>query len=236
MKFLIWNERGLGQASRKSVARAYTSKLSPSILDLIETKLPDPNLQLVRCVWGKRPCQWISMPVIGASGGIWVVWDPSDLTLNNYHIGNFSWKFTAVYRPNSSSLRQSSWTELDHISSLPHPIWCLGGNFNVTRWSYERNTSSSIFQEKRDFSDFISRNDLLDIPLKGCQFTWSNHSSSPTLSKLDMFLTSIDWDEKFLKTTSQALPKPASDHCPILLDTNAIHKGPSPFRFELHWL
>ncbi|KAL4190933.1 hypothetical protein AMTRI_Chr07g78330 [Amborella trichopoda] len=88
----------------------------------------------------------------------------------------------------------------------------------------------------RDFSDFISRNEMLDIPLHGCQFTLSNHSSNPTLSKLDRFLTSVDWDEKFLKTTSLALPKLASDHCPILLDTNAILRGPYPFRFEHHWL
>ncbi|KAL4181499.1 hypothetical protein AMTRI_Chr12g237630 [Amborella trichopoda] len=88
----------------------------------------------------------------------------------------------------------------------------------------------------RDFSDFISRNELLDVPLQGSKFTWSNHSSNPTLSKLDRLLTSVDWDEKFPKTTSLALPKPASSHSPILLDTNAIPRGPCPFRFELHWL
>ncbi|KAL4189345.1 hypothetical protein AMTRI_Chr08g165000 [Amborella trichopoda] len=138
--------------------------------------------------------------------------------------------------PKSSSLGPSLRSELDRMSSLTHPVWCLGGDFNVTRWSFGRNTSSLFTQEMRDFSDFISRNELLDIPLQGSKFTWSNHSSNPTLSKLDRFLTSVDWDEKIPKTTSLTLPKPTSDHCPILLDTNAIPKGPCPFRFELHWL
>ena len=32
------------------------------------------------------------------------------------------------------------------------------------------------------------------------------------------------------------LPRPVSDHCPILLDSNGVRTGPSPFRFEVMWL
>lgn len=32
------------------------------------------------------------------------------------------------------------------------------------------------------------------------------------------------------------LPKPMSDHCPILLDSQCERWGPAPFRFELMWL
>ena len=32
------------------------------------------------------------------------------------------------------------------------------------------------------------------------------------------------------------LPRPISDHCPILLDNNGVRTGPSPFLFELMWL
>ncbi|KAL4205544.1 hypothetical protein AMTRI_Chr01g115140 [Amborella trichopoda] len=245
MKVLIWNVSGLGQSSRKSVVRAFTSKLSPTILALLKTKLLAPNHQLIRRVWGSRPYHWISLPADGASGGIWVVWHPFDLSLINHFIGSFSvtlllsnisdgvqWKFSAVYGPNSCFLMQRFWLELDHISSLPHLVWCVGGDFNVTRWSYERNTSTSISPEMRDFSDFISRNDLLDIPLQSCQYTWSSHSPNPTLCKLDRFLISMEWEEKFSRTLSQALPKPASDHCPILLDTKAINRRlPSVLNF-----
>ncbi|KAL4187460.1 hypothetical protein AMTRI_Chr09g19110 [Amborella trichopoda] len=232
MKILIWNVRGLGQSSKKSVVKDLTSKLCPTVLALLETKLPKPNLQLIRQVWGRRPSQWVSLPANGASGGIGVVWDPSDFTLNSSFIGEFSvtillssisdgvpWKFPAVYGPTSPTLRCILWSELGHVVSLAYPIWCLGGDFNVIRW---------------DFSDFISRTELLDIPLQGYCFTWSNHATNPTLSKLDSL--SLNWEEYFSRSSSLALPKPTSDHCPILLDTIVVQRGPMPFRFDLHWL
>ncbi|KAL4179989.1 hypothetical protein AMTRI_Chr13g122930 [Amborella trichopoda] len=228
MKFLVWNIRGLRQSSKKSIVKDLTSKLCPSILALLETKLPEPNLQLIR---------------IGASGGIWMVWDPSEVTLHSYFIGLFfvtvllscisdgtPLKFTAVYGPTTSSLRSRLWSELGHVASLSHPIWCLGGDFNVTRWSHEQNFSNSISPEMRDFSNFISRIELLDIPLQGSWFTWSNHASNPTLSKLDRFLLSLEWEDVFPRSSSLVLPKPTSDHCPILHDTAAIRRGPRPLQ------
>ncbi|KAL4184342.1 hypothetical protein AMTRI_Chr10g540 [Amborella trichopoda] len=87
-----------------------------------------------------------------------------------------------------------------------------------------------------EFSDFITNNDLLDIPLQGNRFTWSSHSSQPILSKLDRFLFSLEWEENFPGSHSLTLPKPISDHCPILLSTLAVARGPKPFRFELAWM
>ena len=36
--------------------------------------------------------------------------------------------------------------------------------------------------------------------------------------------------------TQSTLPRPISDHFPILLDGGGIGLGPSPFRFESMWL
>ncbi|KAL4191825.1 hypothetical protein AMTRI_Chr06g190990 [Amborella trichopoda] len=249
MNILTWNIRGLGQSFKWEAAKDMTAKHLTSILALIETKQPDPTLQLIRHVWGRRPWQWASLPVAGALGGIWVVWNPSDHLLLLSHIGEYSvivllshisngfpWKFSGIYGPNSTSLRALLWAELDFIASLPHSAWYLGGDFNITRWSHERNSNSIISQGMMDFSDFISRNELLEIPLQGNRFTWSNHSSQPSLSKLDRLLLSSNWEEQFPGTHALAIPKPTSDHCPILLDTLAVRRGLKPFRFELAWL
>ncbi|KAL4183782.1 hypothetical protein AMTRI_Chr11g99990 [Amborella trichopoda] len=226
MKLQIWNVRGLGQSSKKDGVKDLTSKLSPTVLALLETKPPERSLQLIRYVWGRRPCQWVSLPANGASGGIWVVWDPSDHTLNSSFIGEFlvtlllscisdgvPWKFSAVMAQTHPPSRTRLWAELEH-----------------------RNSSTSISQDMRDFSDFISRNELLDIPLQGCRYTWSNHTTKPTLSKLDRFLLSVNWEECFPRSLSMVLPKPTSDHYPIMLDTIAVKWGLRPFKFELHWL
>ncbi|KAL4198521.1 hypothetical protein AMTRI_Chr03g46300 [Amborella trichopoda] len=201
MKLLVWNVRGLGQPSTKEVVKDLTFKHSSAVLALIETKQPEPDCQLISQVWGRRPSQWVSLAANGASGGIGIVWNPSDHFLNSSHIGDFSvtvllasisdglpWKFTTIYGPNSPTLRNRLWSELELVASLPHPIWCLGGDLI----SHERNSSTSISQGMRDFSDFISRNELLDIPLQGSRYTWSNHATNPTLSKLDRFLFSLN--------------------------------------------
>ena len=56
------------------------------------------------------------------------------------------------------------------------------------------------------------------------------------MSRLDRFLVSADWESKFSKAVQSTLPRPMSDHCPILLDSEGIKPGPRLFRFEIMWL
>ena len=53
---------------------------------------------------------------------------------------------------------------------------------------------------------------------------------------LDRFLVTVDWESHCNKVTQRCLPRPVSDHFPILLDSEGGRMGPSPFRFELMWL
>ncbi|KAL4183554.1 hypothetical protein AMTRI_Chr11g155680 [Amborella trichopoda] len=249
MIIISWNIRSLGQASKQKAVRDLCAKFKPSILTLLETKRPEPDLLSVIRVWARSPCQWISRPALGASGGIWVVWNPTEHSLISYHIGDFTvtvllsrnsdnleWKFTSVYGPKWSSLRPRLWEELDDIAFLPHPIWCLGGDFNITRWSFERNSSNTISKSMIEFSDLISKHELIEIPLIGNQFTWSDHGAQPTQSTLDRFLVSPSWEESLTGSYALTLPIPTSDHCLILLNTQPVPRGPKPFWFELAWI
>ena len=60
----------------------------------------------------------------------------------------------------------------------------------------------------------------------------NNHS----MSRLDRFLITADWECQFNNVVQSILLRPVSDHCPILLDSEGIRSGPSPFRFEIMWL
>ena len=51
-----------------------------------------------------------------------------------------------------------------------------------------------------------------------------------------VFIVSNDWESYFSGVTQSSLPRPISDHCPILLDAGGIRKVPIPFRFEVMWL
>ena len=84
--------------------------------------------------------------------------------------------------------------------------------------------------------DWINSHSLVDLQMGGVSFTWSNHQSNPAMSKLDRFLVSTDCLETYSEVTQIALPKPVSDHCPVLINLDCERWGPSSFRFELMWL
>ena len=51
-----------------------------------------------------------------------------------------------------------------------------------------------------------------------------------------MIESSNEWECTFPQSRQEALPRWASDHNPISLDTNPFKWGPTPFRFENMWL
>jgi exonuclease III len=95
---------------------------------------------------------------------------------------------------------------------------------------------SSFNYAMHEFSDFISECGLMDIPMEGRLFTWSNNRETSASSRIDRFLFSPDWADHFGLVTQQRLPRLLSDHYPILLDCGRIIGGKSPFRFENMWL
>lgn len=67
----------------------------------------------------------------------------------------------------------------------------------------------------RAFSDWIGIQNLVDLPLGGAKYTWSNRQESSVMSRLDRFLVSIEWIDLFPHCIQVALARPTSDHCPI---------------------
>ena len=74
--------------------------------------------------------------------------------------------------------------------------------------------------------------------MTGRKYTWSNYAEVPTYKKLDRILVTIDWEQKFLLASVQALTREISDHTPLLLDRGEpSHRGNARnFKFELGWL
>jgi len=85
------------------------------------------------------------------------------------------------------------------------------------------------------FNDTIGHLGLVELPLKGRAFTWSNMQANPLLEQLDWFFTSVNWTASFSNTQVVPLAKITSDHipCNVVIDTK-IPKA-SIFRFESFW-
>ena len=111
--------------------------------------------------------------------------------------------------------------------------WCLGGDFNVIRFPSKRLGAGRFSRCMYDFSDFISLHGLMDNPLEGGLFTWSNSTSA---SRIDRFLFSPALVEYFSHFSQKRLPRVLSDHFPILLESGSHRRGRIPFPFENMWL
>ena len=102
----------------------------------------------------------------------------------------------------------------------------------MMRFPSERSGSVYFTIAMHQFSAFISEQSLVDLPLVGGTFTWSNSREVASRSRLDRFLLSTDWEENFLSVCQRHLSRLLSDHFPILLEGKNLHGGKKPFRFE----
>ena len=132
---------------------------------------------------------------------------------------DFVWAFAGVYGPNSNVDRKFLWEELTGLISWWDLPWCIGGDFNVTRFPSERSRNVRQSSAMSDFSDFISSHGLMDFPLAGGTFTWSNNGS---WSRLNRFIVSPQWEVKFPNLLQKRLNRLCSNHFLILLDCGGI--------------
>jgi hypothetical protein len=82
----------------------------------------------------------------------------------------FAWAFAYVYGPNADGDRRFLWDELSGLLSWWDLPYCIEGDFNVTRFPSERSGEARICPAMLEFSDFISKPGLMDIPLVGMLF------------------------------------------------------------------
>jgi hypothetical protein len=103
----------------------------------------------------------------------------------------------------------------------------------VVRFPSERSGVGGFSVAMEDFSEFIHGQSLVDIPLPGGQFTWSNNQ---VWSKIDRFLLSPEWEEYYPDVSQSRLPRLLSDHFPLMLVFGSNRDGKKYFKFENMWL
>ncbi|XP_026438519.1 uncharacterized protein LOC113337042 [Papaver somniferum] len=219
---MSWNVWGLCSPKKRTAVKQVLQLHKPSIVILPESKIPTCTNS---DICGSRSMGWTFQPSIGASGGIIIIWNPSIIEVISSLEGqcrflssNFYWFLTGVYGPNRVNERKHFWRELHYIGGLWQIPWVFGGDFNVIRRIEGTTTNRRTTRSMRKFSQFISTHALVDLPLKGSKYTWSNGQASPTLTRIDMFLFSSDFEGKFPFISQLAKTRPTSDHIPILLD------------------
>jgi hypothetical protein len=245
-RLISWNVRGLNQRTKRLKIGNLLRQWKANIICLQETKLDLISNRIVKSLWGSQFADRCYLPSSRASGGILLMWDRRVVEKLEAQVGeyvvacsfrncadNFTWAFARVYGPNLDPLCRSLWDELAGLLSLWDLPWCIGGDFNVIRFPCERSGAAHISSAMTEFSGFILEHELMDLPLAGGSFTWTNLSS---WSRLDKFLVSPNWEAKYPGLIQKRLPRLCSDHFPILLVCGGILRGKRPFKFENIWL
>ena len=114
--------------------------------------------------------------------------------------------------------------------------WIIMGDFNFIRSPDDRNKLGGDINQMLLFNEAISNLGLVELPLKGRQFSWSNMQDSPLLGKLDWIFTSADWTSKFPNTLATPMAKLSSHHVPINIQIDSMIPKCHIFRFEEFWL
>ncbi|XP_058096318.1 uncharacterized protein LOC131241978 [Magnolia sinica] len=200
-------------------------------------------------MWKANDAKWLTVDVVGSSGGILITWKSSKWDLVSSSSGTFlmsmiiqdkssssQYLLSVIYGPISQSLRASLWDELSQVRRSFSGPWCVVGDFNITRYPEDHSRRRRPSSAMARFSNWIQQEELIDLPLLGARFTWTNGRASPIQSRLDRLLVSPEWLEAFLTIKKITLPRTTSDHYPILLTVEDENWGPKPFRFNSSWL
>jgi endonuclease/exonuclease/phosphatase family metal-dependent hydrolase len=125
---------------------------------------------------------------------------------------------------------------LYNLTIPPDTLWLLLGDFNFIRSSKNRNKPGGDVNDMFIFNDIIGHLGLVELPIKGRMYTWSNMHQQPLLEQLDWFFTTPTWTTHFPYTLVLPMANFSSDHVPCVVTIDTVIPKTRIFRFESYWV
>jgi len=248
-KILSWNVRGINSSLKWNSVRNKVVESGCDILCLQETKKASFDMQSLKNICPASFDNFVCLPSVGASGGMLVAWKgvffegtlvfqnefAMSLEFKSPHNGNY-WLLTNIYALCTPDGKRDFCDWFKNIQMPDEQDWIIVGDFNLMRSPDNRNRPRGDVTEMLLFNEAISSLGIVELPLQGKHFTWSNKQHPPLLERLDWFFTSITWTLTYPNTTISTLVSEVSDHTPCLVQVETkIPKG-NIFRFENYWM
>jgi hypothetical protein len=145
---------------------------------------------------------------------------------------NDSWILTSVYGPCDNEGKEAFMNWFENIQMPEHVDWLVIGDFNLYRKPEDRNRPGGNVADMLLFNIAISALGVVEIPLHGRKFTWTNKQQPPLLERLDWFFTSQAWTLKYPNTSAHSLVMEVSDHWPCVIEVKTTIPKGRIFRFE----
>lgn len=246
---LCWNVRGLNDKEKWDHLRNKIQESNAHIIFLQETKRETFDLRFIRNFAPKRFDKFDFCPSVGASGGILICWASNFFNLVTSEKHSFAirmyvtaahnletWTLVVVYGPCRQPARDNFVNWLFNMNIDDEDLWLLIGDFNFYRYAENRNRPGGNFNDCLIFNDIISHLGLVELPIKGRSYTWSNMQDSPLLEQIDWFFTSVAWSSRYPLSMVLPLARTTSDHLPCKVQAGTSIPKANIFRFENHWL
>lgn len=248
---LFWNCRGIRKKGLAPFIRDLMKERNFDFVCFQETILQSFSDLILRKIDPSTDYLWDWILVKGKSGGVLrgVRHERFDvgsriqgsfiLQLNMWDkLLNVKWNLLNAYGAAQDEHKVDFLTEMASMCSKCDVPFIIGGDFNILRYSSEKNKNFHQNRFSDLFNTIIHANELREIFVAGGKYTWSNNQRKPTLEKLDRILMTREWEIIFPAVNVHKIPREISDHNPLILSTSNFTPPVKQreFRFELSWL
>lgn len=247
---LIWNCRGVTKKGLAPFLKELIWDHNADFISLQETIRKSYSDKFFRSIDPNKNFAWHWIPATGRSGGILCGIKLENFDVVSFEAGNFAimakvvdrktqqnMTLISVYGPAHDDKKDQFLTELSRLcTSNPHPL-LIGGDFNILRFSSEKNKAFRGNKFSDLFNMLINTFGLRDLGLNGGKYTWSNNQRNPTLERLDRVFINDKWEQIFPLSSLRKIPRYMSDHNPLILSSDQTRtKKTKAFCFETSWI
>jgi exonuclease III len=230
-KILSWNVRGLNEVARRDSVQELVRDTGSTIVCLQETKLTIvDDATILRTLCPNFLNNIAVLPAIGSRGGILLAASNDFFSLSQVYTtshtvsamitmkaDNSAWWITGVYGPQSSAEKLVFLQELSGLAAQRWTKWLALGDFNLIYQASDKNNCNLNRRLMGAFKSALDSLQMKEIHLNGRRYTWSNGQANPTLTRIDRFFCTTEWELLFPSCYLHSLPSLMSDHTPLLL-------------------
>ncbi|EEF46527.1 conserved hypothetical protein [Ricinus communis] len=146
---------------------------------------------------------------------------------------------TFCYGEPTKEFREEVWKRISSLKPPPHSsLVCVGDFSSIVSPSEKKGGRRPDDKQLQLFSDFVNRNELIDVGFKGTMYTWSNKQLGDkcVMERLDRALASLEWRCQFPNAQIIHEYMLGSDHHPlVLMEQAGSFSKKRLFRFEEKW-
>lgn len=178
-----------------------------------------------------------------------MAWDPNLFSLLTTHAHTLSLTTTLSSTTTHMSMTLTNvYARVDHSHAeefaleMASPLqvvtgpWLILGDFSLIQYPHEKNSNKIDRRPAAVINDLIHSKSLFKLPLLDRLYTWTNKRDPPTIVRLDRTFFNLDWDNSLPNSSLTSLPRPTSDHTPLLVQASTTIACPNQVWFENTWL